>query len=159
MVAKEVVQEEEEEIEADVPNLPFDVLEMILESCVGVEYLNFRATCKHCHLAAPLINRKVPQRRLKTYSLVSSPWLMVFDKRGGIITFTDPMFGDNYFIREEIVSDSIVVCSMYGWLLLLIGDSRLAFFDLSQVKSVSFLHEGHIRKVFVSQQHQLPLIV
>ncbi|KAJ9568518.1 hypothetical protein OSB04_004484 [Centaurea solstitialis] len=129
--AKEVVQEEEEEIEADhVLNLPFHVLERILEFCAGVEYLNFRATCKLCHLAAPLINRKVPQRRLKTYSSVSSPWLMRFDKRGGIITFTDPMFGDNYFIRaEEIVSNSIVMCSMYGWLLLLTGSSRLTLFN------------------------------
>jgi len=73
MVVKEVVLEEEE-IEANhVLNIPFHVLEMILEFCVGVEYLNFRATCKLCHLAAPLINRKMPQRRLKTYSLVSSP--------------------------------------------------------------------------------------
>ncbi|KAJ9539768.1 hypothetical protein OSB04_026274 [Centaurea solstitialis] len=132
MVVKEVVHEEEEEIEANhVLNLPFHVLEMMLEFCVGVEYLNFRATCKLCHLAAPLVNGKVPQRRLKTYSSVSSPWLMRFDKCGGIITFTDPMFGDNYFIRaeEEIVSNSIVMCSMYGWLLLLIGDSRLTLFN------------------------------
>ncbi|KAJ9550294.1 hypothetical protein OSB04_014339 [Centaurea solstitialis] len=126
VAAKEVVQEE---IVSNLLNLPFHALEMILEFCVGVEYLNFRATCKLCHLAAPLINRKVPQRRLKTYSLVSSPWLMVFDKRGGIITFTDPMFGDNYFIRAKIVSDSRIACSRYGWLLLLIGDYRLVFFN------------------------------
>ncbi|KAJ9551419.1 hypothetical protein OSB04_015464 [Centaurea solstitialis] len=130
MVVKVVVQEEEE-IEADhVLNLPFHVLMMMLEFCVGVEYLNIRATCKLCHLAAPLINKKVPQRRLKTYSLVSSPWLMVFDKRGGIFTFIDPMFGDNYFIRaKEIVSDGIVVCSGYGWLLLRFGNSDMAFFN------------------------------
>ena len=92
----------QEEIQADhVLNLPFHVLEMILEFCAGVEYLNFRATCKLCHLVGPLINRKVPQRGLQTYSLVS-PWLMVFDKRGGIITFTDPMFGDKYFISHHL---------------------------------------------------------
>ncbi|GJZ09186.1 hypothetical protein Tco_0543469 [Tanacetum coccineum] len=37
-------------------NLPPHVLEnLIMEFCAGVDYLKFRATCKRCHLAAPLI--------------------------------------------------------------------------------------------------------
>ncbi|XP_071686338.1 uncharacterized protein [Rutidosis leptorrhynchoides] len=34
--------------------IPFEVLEMIMKLCVGLEYLNFRATCKLCHHAAHL---------------------------------------------------------------------------------------------------------
>ena len=41
--------------ESHVFNIPFHLLEMVMKFCVGVEYLNFRATCKRCHLAAPLI--------------------------------------------------------------------------------------------------------
>lgn len=64
--------------ESHLLNIPFDALKMIIEFCVGVEYLNFRATCKQCHLAAPMIQwSKVG--RLQTYSL-ASPWLMVLDK-------------------------------------------------------------------------------
>ncbi|XP_071703630.1 uncharacterized protein [Rutidosis leptorrhynchoides] len=36
-------------------NIPFDFLKMIMEFCVGVEYLNFLATCKLCREAAPSI--------------------------------------------------------------------------------------------------------
>ncbi|GKC17946.1 hypothetical protein Tco_1014728 [Tanacetum coccineum] len=40
----------------DESHLPFDLLELImLEFCVGLEYINFRTTCKRCHLAAPII--------------------------------------------------------------------------------------------------------
>ncbi|GJR33751.1 hypothetical protein Tco_1209435 [Tanacetum coccineum] len=41
--------------ESHLLNLPFHILEMIMKFCVGVEYLKFRATCKCCHLAAPLV--------------------------------------------------------------------------------------------------------
>ncbi|GJZ06015.1 hypothetical protein Tco_0539808 [Tanacetum coccineum] len=41
--------------ESHLLNLPFEVLEMIIESCVGVEYMNFRASCKLCYLAVPII--------------------------------------------------------------------------------------------------------
>ena len=53
-------------------NLPVDILETIMEHCVGVEYMNFRATCKRCHLAAPPIkwSTKTSIRKLQTYSLV-----------------------------------------------------------------------------------------
>ncbi|GKF64638.1 hypothetical protein Tco_0188086 [Tanacetum coccineum] len=60
-------------------SLPFDNLEMIMGLCVGVEYINFRATCKHCHLAVPSINwsDESASKRMQTYSLIS-PWLMVW---------------------------------------------------------------------------------
>ncbi|GKF32812.1 hypothetical protein Tco_0102610, partial [Tanacetum coccineum] len=40
-------------------NLPLGVLEMIMEFCIGLEYLNFCATCKCCHLAAPIVQWRV----------------------------------------------------------------------------------------------------
>ncbi|GJX50922.1 hypothetical protein Tco_0277767 [Tanacetum coccineum] len=96
----------EEKKESHLLNIPFDVLKTIMEHCVGVEYLKFRATCKHLHLAAPMIqwSNKTTLKRWKTYSLVS-PWLMVFDNHHGIITFTEPMFGDKYYIKtpEELI--------------------------------------------------------
>ncbi|PWA86318.1 hypothetical protein CTI12_AA140910 [Artemisia annua] len=114
-------------------NLPFDILKLIMEYCVSVEYLNFRATCKRCEVAAPLIqwSNKTSLTRLQTYSLVS-PWLMVVDKNQGIITFTDPMSGDNYFMKNLHVSLAyqMFFCSRFGWLLFFSSDFQsLVFFN------------------------------
>ncbi|KAI3677057.1 hypothetical protein L1987_86675 [Smallanthus sonchifolius] len=101
-------------------NIPFDILKIIMELCVGVEYLNFRATCKQCKLTTPVIrwSNETSLRRLQTYSL-PSPWLMVFDTHRDIITFTDPMFGDKYFMKtpQELIGDLRIHSSGYGWLL------------------------------------------
>ncbi|GJU03541.1 hypothetical protein Tco_1113879 [Tanacetum coccineum] len=102
-------------------SLPFDNLEMIMGLCVGVEYINFRATCKHCHLAVPSINwsDESASKRMQTYSLIS-PWLMVLDEDQGKITFTDPLLGDTYFMKNLHVSsltNQVICCSRFGWLL------------------------------------------
>ncbi|XP_071708049.1 uncharacterized protein [Rutidosis leptorrhynchoides] len=106
--------------ESCLHNIPFDVLKMIMGHCVGVEYLNFRAACKLCRLAAPPIRWRdeSSSRRLRNYSL-SSPWLMVVDKYRGIMTFTDPFSGDTYFVEDSKLSivDNQMYCSRYGWLL------------------------------------------
>ncbi|XP_071736407.1 uncharacterized protein [Rutidosis leptorrhynchoides] len=94
-------------------SIPFDVLGMIMEHCVCVEYLYMRATCKLCRLAGPL-------SRLRSYSL-NSLWLMVVDKHRGIVTFTDPLSGDNYFMKKNFkvlsIVDDQMFFSRYGWLL------------------------------------------
>nr|XP_043610945.1 uncharacterized protein LOC122582598 [Erigeron canadensis] len=86
------------------PDIPFELVEIIMKFCVGVEYMNFRATCKHCYQAAPLIHwsqwDKKELLRLQSYSLVS-PGLMVVDKDLGRFTFTDPLSGDNYFMKID----------------------------------------------------------
>ncbi|GKC08935.1 hypothetical protein Tco_1000545 [Tanacetum coccineum] len=102
--------------ESHLLNIPFHMLEMIMGHFVGVEYMKFRATCKRCNLVAPPIqwsNKRV-LNRLQTYSLVS-PWLMVLDKHQGIITFTDPVLGDNYFIKtpQELIGSQIYCSSDY----------------------------------------------
>ncbi|GKD67821.1 hypothetical protein Tco_1321911, partial [Tanacetum coccineum] len=60
--------------ESHLLNLPLDILETIMESCVGVEYMNFRASCKLCYLAVPIIqwsNQTASKRlQLQEYSLV-----------------------------------------------------------------------------------------
>ncbi|PWA56760.1 hypothetical protein CTI12_AA414480 [Artemisia annua] len=115
-------------------NIPFDLLKMIMELCVGVEYMNFRATCKQCLLAAPLIkwSNETSLRRLQTHSPVS-PWLMVVDTRRGIITFTDPLLGDNYYLKNSKVlcDEHDRLCySRFGWLLFWKGDlNSLVFFN------------------------------
>ncbi|XP_022031261.1 F-box/kelch-repeat protein At1g57790 [Helianthus annuus] len=127
--------EEEEEVELNesrLLNLPFHLLEMIMDHCIGVEYMGFRATCKRCHLAAPLMQWKNNKTRLRSrkYSLVS-PWLMVVDKNRGRITFTDPVSGDKYFMKRSHVSirRDKIHCSRFGWLLLCSNYSPLVFFN------------------------------
>ncbi|XP_071719486.1 uncharacterized protein [Rutidosis leptorrhynchoides] len=106
--------------ESRLHNIPFDVLEMIMKYCVGVEYLNFRATCRLCCLAAPLIKWSNELQILHNYSL-NSPCLMVISKYREIITFTDVLSGDNYFIKKNFqvlsIVDDRMYCSRYGWLL------------------------------------------
>ncbi|XP_071719361.1 uncharacterized protein [Rutidosis leptorrhynchoides] len=57
--------------ESHLVSIPFHILERIMEFCVGIEFLMFRATCKLCHLAAPLMNwRVVP--KLRSYTTTAS---------------------------------------------------------------------------------------
>ncbi|PWA44234.1 hypothetical protein CTI12_AA531030 [Artemisia annua] len=114
--------------ESHLLNLPFGVLEMIMAYSVGVEYMNFRASCKLCYFAAPII--KWSNLQLQAYSLVS-PWLMVFGKHN--ITLIDPMFGDKYFIKTprelELISEVKIHCSRFGWLLMRKDGRALFFFN------------------------------
>ncbi|PWA62473.1 hypothetical protein CTI12_AA364470 [Artemisia annua] len=94
--------------------------------------MKFRATCKSCHLAAPTIqwSNKALLTRLQTYSLLS-PWLMVLNIQRGTVTFTDPMFGDKYYIRipKELIGYSQIYCSKYGWLLMHKEFVHMVFFN------------------------------
>ncbi|PWA64353.1 hypothetical protein CTI12_AA345250 [Artemisia annua] len=96
------------------------VRQMIMEFCIGLEYLNFRATCKRCHLAAPVLQWRgeAALKRLENYSLLS-PWLMVVDKKRGVVTFEDPLFGYKYFMKKlpDSIGDGEICYSAYGWLL------------------------------------------
>ncbi|MFS7908673.1 hypothetical protein Hanom_Chr01g00085911 [Helianthus anomalus] len=134
------IEAREENMEPCLLNFPFDVLKVIMEFCVGVEYLNFRATCKKCQSAAPVIQWS-KGGRLHTYSLVS-PWLMVLDKELGVISFIDPMFGDKYFIKtpRELIGDLRIYCSMYGWLLIRRHEGPLTFFNpfTSDIRELPF---------------------
>ncbi|GJV14796.1 hypothetical protein Tco_1360119 [Tanacetum coccineum] len=119
--------------ESHLLSLPAHILEMlIMEFCAGVDYLKFRATCKSCHLAAPLIpwNKGKASKIMQKYSL-PSPWLIMFDKHKGIITLTDPVFGDKYFIKtpQELICDFQIKCSRFGWLLILKPGGSLMFFN------------------------------
>ncbi|GJY56407.1 hypothetical protein Tco_0455522 [Tanacetum coccineum] len=125
--------EADDDDESPLFNLPPHVLEnLIMEFCAGVDYLKFRATCKRCHLAAPLIpwNNGKASKIMQNYSLPSS-WLIVFDKHKGIMTLTDPMFGDKYFIKtpQELICDFQIKCSRFGWLLILKPGGSLVFFN------------------------------
>ncbi|PWA85798.1 hypothetical protein CTI12_AA144700 [Artemisia annua] len=106
--------------ESHLLNISFNLLETIMEYCVGVEYIKFRAACRQCHLAAPVIkwSNKTSLWRLRTYS-VASPWLMVVDKNQDVITFKDPMLGDNYLmnISQISIADDKIFSSRFGWLL------------------------------------------
>ncbi|MFS7908227.1 hypothetical protein Hanom_Chr01g00080721 [Helianthus anomalus] len=109
--------------ESHLLNVPFHILEMIMEHCFGDEYINFRATCKRCYLAAPLLRR----------SQMYSPWLMVFDNYRGFVTFLDPICGNKYTIKkpQELKGDCEILCSRYGWLLLMLKSHgcELVFFN------------------------------
>ncbi|KAL8263129.1 hypothetical protein R6Q59_024478 [Mikania micrantha] len=120
--------------ESHLLNMPIHILQMIMELCIGIEYIRFRATCKLCRLAAPPIqcNSKTTLRRLQMYSFVS-PWLMVLDNDRDIITFIDPIHNERYVIRtpQELNDDYQIFYSRYGWLLMgkSMHGTQLAFFN------------------------------
>ncbi|GKA53507.1 hypothetical protein Tco_0746822 [Tanacetum coccineum] len=53
IVVRQISDDDVEHNELQLLDLPLGDLEMIMEFCIGLEYLNFFATCKRCHLAAP----------------------------------------------------------------------------------------------------------
>nr|GFA73138.1 hypothetical protein [Tanacetum cinerariifolium] len=119
--------------ESHLLNTPVHILETIMEFCVGVEYMNLRATCEQCRLAAPLVKwpNDTSLGRLQTYSVVS-PWLMVADKKRSIMTFTYPILGDNYSLEKPNISVVYgkLYCSKFGWLLFKsYALDRLVFFN------------------------------
>ncbi|XP_076913361.1 uncharacterized protein LOC143571954 [Bidens hawaiensis] len=117
--------------ESQLLNIPFHVLEMIMECCVGVEYMKFHATCSRCRFAATSIqwNNKTTLRRWQMHTLVS-PWLMVLDNHRHM-TFIDPICRDKYFIKtpQELHDDYEIYCSKYGWLLMCKDDGPVVFFN------------------------------
>ncbi|GKB53085.1 cation/H+ exchanger, CPA1 family protein [Tanacetum coccineum] len=120
IAVRSVTDNENELSDWNLLNFPPAILEMIMEHCLCVEYMNFRATCKRCEVAAPSIqwSNKTSLMRLQTYSLLS-PWLMVLDHNQGTIIFIDPMSGENYFMKKLHVSmppRKKILCSRFGWL-------------------------------------------
>nr|XP_043618298.1 uncharacterized protein LOC122590026 isoform X2 [Erigeron canadensis] len=115
--------------ESGLLNMPLDVLAMIIKFCVGVEYMNFRATCRCCHLAAPLIQWR-NETALKNYSLVS-PWLMVLQRHRGVITFKDPLLGGDYYMKNSQKSVFVekIYCSRFGWVVFKMTGTHLVFFN------------------------------
>ncbi|GKD03757.1 hypothetical protein Tco_1178731, partial [Tanacetum coccineum] len=131
IVARLVTDDDVELNELQLLDLPLGVLEMIMKFCIGLEYLNFRATCKSCHLAAPVLQWRgeAALKRLQNYSLLS-PWLMVVDKKQDIVTFEDPLSGYKYFMKSlpYQINDSARCYSGYGWLLFY-GEYGLVFYN------------------------------
>ncbi|GJX96982.1 hypothetical protein Tco_0352780 [Tanacetum coccineum] len=117
IVVRSVTDDDVEHKELQLLDLPLGVLDMVMEFCIGLEYLNFRATCKRCHLAAPVLHWR-DEAALQNYSLLS-PWLMVVDKKQGAATFEDPLSGYNYFMKSlpDQIIDWSRCYSGYGWLL------------------------------------------
>nr|GEX44176.1 hypothetical protein [Tanacetum cinerariifolium] len=125
--------DETDDDELHLFNLPHHGLEnLVMEFCAGVDYLKFCATCKRCHLAAPLVpwNNGKASKIMQYYSL-PSPLLIVFDKYKGIMTLTDPMFGDKYFMKtpQELICDFQIKCLRFGCLLILKPGGSLVFFN------------------------------
>ncbi|GJW77348.1 hypothetical protein Tco_0139030 [Tanacetum coccineum] len=132
--------------ESRLLNIPLHILEMIMECSSGVEYLNFRATCKLCRLAAPLIkwSNQTTQMRLQIYSSVS-PWLIEVNNEQGAIILKHPIIGVISLQFKKILplfSIKYKNLLFYVWLvvvLLSIFSGRLVFFN-----------------PFTSDSHQLP---
>nr|GEW38803.1 hypothetical protein [Tanacetum cinerariifolium] len=145
--------DETDDDELHLFNLPPHVLEnLVMEFCAGVDYLKFRAICKRCHLAAPLVpwNNRKASKIMQNYSL-PSPCLLVFDKYKGIMTLTDPMFGDKYFMKtpQEFICNFQIKCSRFGWLLILKPDGSLVFFNpfTNDILELPELPDKHIDTV------------
>nr|GEZ45249.1 4-coumarate--CoA ligase-like 7 [Tanacetum cinerariifolium] len=96
----------------DESHLPFDLLELImLEFCVGLEYINFRTTCKRCHLAAPIIkwcNQTASKRAVKTQGLWSSAFygrdVYALCNKGGVDVFKE--LGDEDYTWEFVLEEA-----------------------------------------------------
>nr|XP_043610117.1 uncharacterized protein LOC122581866 isoform X2 [Erigeron canadensis] len=155
-----ITDNEVEVSESPLLDVPFDVLEMLMKVCVGVEYMNFRATCKCCHQAVPLIQWR-DQTALQNYSL-ASPWLMVVDQTRGVITFTDPLcwvtttlleFQNFRLLRKQYTVPGLVGCCLK--LVIIVQ----CFLTPSQRISVNFHERITWTTSSGSQLHLLPLIV
>ncbi|GJR05437.1 hypothetical protein Tco_0528421 [Tanacetum coccineum] len=70
IVVRQISDDDVEHNELQLLDLPLGDLEMIMEFCIGLEYLNFCATCKRCHLAAPVLQWRgeATLKRLENYS-------------------------------------------------------------------------------------------
>nr|XP_043611284.1 uncharacterized protein LOC122582921 [Erigeron canadensis] len=112
--------------------VPLDILAALMEFCVGLEYMNFRATCKRRYFAAPLIqwSDETALKRLQNYSL-PSPWLMALQKHQRVIVFNDPMLGGEFYMMNSQIwaINETIYCSRFGWLLFEISDLCLVFFN------------------------------
>ncbi|GJU79483.1 hypothetical protein Tco_1281848 [Tanacetum coccineum] len=110
-------------------NLPMHILELIGERCTDMDYMYFRATCKSCHLAAPLRKWRRQSTLFRKQISSSAPWLYVLDKIRGIITFKHPIMGDKYFKKKFPCWINKIWCSKFGWLLCSNYMERLVFFN------------------------------
>ncbi|GMY31273.1 f-box/kelch-repeat protein [Fagus crenata] len=116
--------------ELHLSDLPFDMVKVIAERLILVDYLHFRATCKIFHSAAPSIQWRIAlQMRVENPSLLS-PWLVFFEKQS-VCTLIDPIHGDKYRINlpQELKGGYIVCGSKVGWLLVAVGEKSTFFFN------------------------------
>uniref|UniRef100_A0A2N9F8U2 KIB1-4 beta-propeller domain-containing protein n=1 Tax=Fagus sylvatica TaxID=28930 RepID=A0A2N9F8U2_FAGSY len=116
--------------ELHLSDLPFDMVKVIAERLILVDYLHFRATCKIFHSAPPSIQWRIAlQMRVENPSLLS-PWLVFFEKQS-VCTLIDPIHGDKYHINlpQELKGGCIVCGSKVGWLLVAVGEKSTFFFN------------------------------
>ncbi len=126
----EDVEDIDDTNELFLPDLPFDMVKVIAERLILVDYLHFRATCKIFHYAAPSIQWRIAlQMRVENPSLLS-PWLVFFEKQS-VCTFIDPKHGEKYHINlpQELKGGCIICGSQDGWLLVAVGEKSTFFFN------------------------------
>ncbi|XP_038685563.1 F-box/kelch-repeat protein At1g57790-like [Tripterygium wilfordii] len=94
-----------------------------------VDYMNFRAICRSCESAAPLIQWREAPISLKSAPLL--PWLMSPDNHSGIHSFVDPKLGGKYLVKvPESLVDANILYSRKGWLLMhSISRNALSFYN------------------------------
>ncbi|PWA41622.1 hypothetical protein CTI12_AA552510 [Artemisia annua] len=116
--------------ESHLLNIPLHILEMIMERSSSVEYVNIRATCKRCRLAAPLIkwSNQTIRMRLQIYSSVS-PWLIEINRKRGTLILKHPIIGDKYIKEMFPVWIKSICYSMFGWWLCYATFGYLVFFN------------------------------
>ncbi|KAK3011273.1 hypothetical protein RJ639_012018 [Escallonia herrerae] len=126
-----IMAEKREALEWHLLDLPYDMLRVIAEHTVLVDYLNFRATSKLCRAAAPPVQWRTASKKLLQTQSSISPWLMLqADKKKGVVTYVDPKFGNRYFMTSpESVGDATICYSKDGWLLMITDSNSMIFFN------------------------------
>ncbi|KAK4576151.1 hypothetical protein RGQ29_026913 [Quercus rubra] len=92
----------------DISILHFDMVKVIAERLILVDYLHFRATCKIFHSAAPPIQWRIAMEKVENPSLLS-PWLVFFENES-VCAFIDPKHGDKYIINLPQVLKGGIIC-------------------------------------------------
>ncbi|XP_030930088.1 uncharacterized protein LOC115955855 isoform X3 [Quercus lobata] len=110
----------------DISILHFDMVKVIAERLILVDYLHFRATCKIFHSAASPIQWRIAMEKVENPSLLS-PWLVFFENES-VCAFIDPKHGDKYIINlPQVLKGGIICGSKDGWLLVVVAEKSHFF--------------------------------
>ena len=110
----------------DLAALHLDMVKLIAERLISVDYLHFRATCKVFNSAAPPIQWRIAMEKVVNPSLLS-PWLVFFENES-VCAFIDPKHGDKYIINlPQVLKGGIICGSKDGWLLVAVAEKSHFF--------------------------------
>ena len=126
----------------DLAALHLDMVKLIAERLISVDYLHFRATCKVFNSAAPPIQWRIAMEKVENPSLLS-PWLVFFENES-VCAFIDPKHGDKYIINlPQVLKGGIICGSKDGWLLVAVAEKSHFFLGENFNFLFQSIHTSH----------------